>query len=94
MDFQAREHLPKHSGSSSLSRSLIVGGLVAAATVATRTAAERSWSAVYKRPPPNKRAEDDADLKDAVLWAVLIGATTGLVRLGVRRAARARLKKR
>lgn len=93
MDIQPREHLPRHAGNSSLTRSLIVGGLVAAATVATRAGAERSWSAIYKRPPPNKRAEDDADLKDAILWAVLIGATTGLVRLGVRRAARAKLKK-
>lgn len=93
MDFDPSEDIQDYVENSSLTRSLIVGGLAAVATVAARTGAERTWSAIFKKPPPNKRAADDADLQDAVIWAVVIGATTGLVRLGVRRAARSKVKK-
>lgn len=92
MDLEPGEHMHNPFENDSLVRNLFVGGLVAIATVAARKSVERSWSAIYKKPPPNKRAADDADLKDAMMWAVLIGATTGLVRLSVRRAIRAKVK--
>ena len=76
---------------SALISSFILGGLVAAASVAARKGAEHSWAAIFKRPPPNKGLEEDVDIKDAVLWAVVIGSATGLVRLAVRRAVRGRL---
>lgn len=92
MDLEHIEHTHNPLEHTSLMNRLLVGGLVAVATVVARSGAEQSWSAIFKKPPPNKQSEDDADLKDAVMWAVIIGATTGLVRLGVRRAVRSRVR--
>jgi len=92
MDLDPNEHMHNPFENSSLMQSLMVGGLVAVASVVARKSAEHSWSAIFKNPPPNKRAADDADLKDAVMWAVIIGATTGLARLAVRRAVRSKVK--
>lgn len=93
MDLEPDEQMHNPFENSSLMHSLLVGGLVAVASVVARKGAEHSWGAIFKKPPPNKRDADDADLRDAVMWAVIIGATTGLVRLGVRRTLRAKVKK-
>lgn len=92
MDLEPNVHPHNPLENPSMISSLIVGGLVAVATIAARKGAERSWGAIFKKPPPYKRAADDADLKDAVMWAVIIGATTGVVRLGVRRALRSKVR--
>ena len=93
MDLNTEDYVDNIIENPSFLTSLMVGGIVAVASVATRKGAEHSWKKVFDRPPPHKQAYENADIKDAMLWAVLIGATTGLVRLGVRRALRPKAKK-
>lgn len=73
---------------STLISSIIIGSVVAAASVLVRHGAEHTWTAAFNEAPPSKQKDDEIDIRDAILWSAAIGVVTGLTRLCVRRMIR------
>lgn len=62
-------------------------GSTVAAGLLAREISTVSWRAVTGRKPPTNGRHPDVDTREAVAWAVIGGALTELVKIGVRRYA-------
>lgn len=60
-------------------------GAAIGAGMTARAALKASWTAVTKRDPPLNPASRDTAWKEALIWALLTGATVGVARLAARR---------
>lgn len=61
---------------------------VIGAMVVAKKGLDTTWRAATGKPPPAKRAEPDAEMTEAVLWAMFSAATLTIVRIvATRRAA-------
>lgn len=68
----------------------LVGGatlalLLAGTTILTRKGVSKTWARVAHKPPPPEESNDEVDMKEAILWAVISGTAVGIARLFVRR---------
>jgi hypothetical protein len=73
-----------------LLRRIVAAGAAAGAAVVARQAVELGWGLVRDEPPPTAAGvQDDAELRDLLLWSALVaGAVVLARRLAVSRTDR------
>ena len=65
---------------------VILTVVLGCATVLARKAAEKAWSYTFDEDPPSEKDNHDVDVKQALGWALFLGACSGVIRFVVRRS--------
>lgn len=64
-----------------LLRKAIIGGVAGGAALAGRRAAELGWRLTRDEPPPTAGdVHDDLELRDLLLWAMVVATTVAIAR--------------
>jgi len=84
-DAQARGAKPTTSRTSKQLWKVYSRGSTVLSGIVTLRLNEAIWQLATRRKPPNSPEHPDIDAREAIVWAVLSGATTELVKIAVSR---------